>query len=177
MIIAIAIVLSVFLTHMLFLLFGVLRKDSNINDYIVCQGGRVVGNIIDNPPPILLTGADNVDTIVAGVKTPVTSSFQGVVVRLLNVNLNQVFDVYLENQIVIGREGGSAYVQVPDSNVSGKHCMLYRKGEQILLQDLNSTNHTYLNGCILDCPMPVNVGDIISIGHSKIQIQYIYANA
>lgn len=63
-------------------------------------------------------------------------------------------------------------MQLNDPMVSNKHCLIYRKGEQVLIQDLGSTNHTYLNGCMLESPMPLSFGDNIKLGQSTLLFQY-----
>lgn len=48
-----------------------------------------------------------------------------------------------------------------DREVSGSHAEIYRQGETFFLEDLKSTNGTYLNGQRIEGPMPISDGDII----------------
>lgn len=177
MLAATIIVSVVFGIHMLYLLFCFLSKDNNYNQNVSFQGGRLVGT--DNggnagQGRLLYNNMESMDTAVKGMQipaAPVTSSFAGLCIRISHINTGQLYDIYLENQVVIGREGGSAFLQLRDSLISNKHCMIYRKGEQIFIQDLDSTNHTYLNGCVLESPMPICSGDLIQIGRSTLQFQ------
>lgn len=181
MVIASIIISVFFVGHMLFLWFRFLTKDNNYNQNLEIRGGKKVGIEDGSSTKLLLSNhSDQMDTIVKGMKVPaapVTSSFAGLSVRLSDINTNQFYDFYLENQIVIGRVGGSAFVQLDDTMVSKKHCMIYRKGEQVFIQDLDSTNHTYLNGCKLESPMQICSGDIIHIGKSTLQFQHTYTNS
>lgn len=175
MLAAIIIVSVIFGVHILYLLFSFLSKDNSYNQNVSFQGGKAVGEEDTyNQGRILQNSMDRMDTVVKGMKmpsAPVTSSFAALYIRLIHINTGQYYDVYLENQLVIGREGGNAFIQIRDAMVSQKHCMIYRKGEQIFIQDLDSTNHTYLNGCILENPMPICSGDMINIGQSTLQFQ------
>ena len=180
MIIACIVISILFVVHMLYLLFRMLEKHNSYNHNVDFQGGKTVGSDDNTRKKLLLyESTDKNDTVVMGMKVPsapVTSSFAGLLLRISHVNTGQLFDFYLENQLVIGRIGGSAAVQIDDAMVSGKHCMIYRKGEQIFIQDLDSTNHTYLNGCLLESPMPICTGDLINIGKSMLQFQFLYMN-
>jgi len=179
MLVVMIVSLVLFFIHILVLVIKAFGKNEVINQSVTMLGGRMIGESDSGFVPLLTPISESTDTIVKGVALPVasvTSAFAGLYVSICQMNTGQIFDVYLENQLVIGRTGGSAYIQLNDNKVSAKHCMLYRKGEQILIQDLNSTNHTYLNGCILESPMPVSSGDTITLGNSSLRIQYVYAN-
>lgn len=180
MVIAFIIVSVVFVVHMLYRLFGQLSKGSNYNQNISFQGGRTVGADEGGKTiPILQNNYEAMDTMVRDMAvpgmpgTPVTSSFSGLYIRMSNLNTGQYFDLYLEKQLDMGREGGNAFLQFSDTLISNKHCLIYRKGDQIFLQDLGSTNHTYLNGCILETPMPICPGDCITIGRTNLQFQCV----
>lgn len=117
---------------------------------------------------------DQADTVLRVQPKPqVTSAFHGVHVRLWT-DYGQYYDYFLEHQLMIGRaEAGSiAEIQLPDAMVSQRHCRIYRQGEQILIQDLGSTNHTYLNGCRIEGTMPLTSGDTIKLGQTVFQFQY-----
>jgi len=45
----------------------------------------------------------------------------------------------------IGRMEDNAF-QIPDQSVSGHHCEVVLKGQDIVVKDLNSTNGTFING-------------------------------
>lgn len=175
MIVATIIVSIIFMGTMLFIWIHFLGRDNNYNQKICFQGGRGIGTEEGVNNRRIVNPYDKADTVVRGMKVPtapVTSSFAGLPIRLYLAETGQYYDVYLENQVLIGRTGGSAFVQLNDPMVSHKHCSIYRKGEQVLIQDLGSTNHTYLNGCMLESPMPLSVGDNIKLGQSTLLFQY-----
>ena len=65
--------------------------------------------------------------------------------------------------ILIGREASST-IQIDSPGVSRKHARLTYQNNQYLLQDLDSSNGTFLNGEQIVKTWPLNNGDIISIG-------------
>ncbi len=48
--------------------------------------------------------------------------------------------------------------------ISTRHARLYRSGSSILIEDLGSTNGTFVNGTRIRRPTPVHPGDVIGLG-------------
>jgi hypothetical protein len=67
---------------------------------------------------------------------------------------------------LLGR-GESADIRLEDTFASSSHARLVAQGDVIVLEDLGSTNGTYLNGEPLRGPQPLHVGDSIRIGDSE----------
>ena len=72
----------------------------------------------------------------------------------------------LSDGALLGR-GDSADIRLQDTFASTAHARLVPQGEVIVLEDLGSTNGTYLNGEPLRGPQPLHVGDSIRIGDSE----------
>jgi hypothetical protein len=72
----------------------------------------------------------------------------------------------LSDGALLGR-GDSADIRLQDTFASSAHARLVPQGEVIVLEDLGSTNGTYLNGEPLRGPQPLHVGDSIRIGDSE----------
>jgi hypothetical protein len=66
---------------------------------------------------------------------------------------------------VLGR--GNVEIRLDDPFASSRHARLVREGAMLVLEDLGSTNGTYLNGEPLDGPQPLHPGDHIRIGDSE----------
>jgi hypothetical protein len=171
-ILAVAIV-CLLLVHLLILMLKNINKDSNLKNNIVVQGGRGVGVDIATQS-ILYRTDDEAPTILANhlPGACVTSAFLMLYIRLIDVESGMVYEAYLDKQLEIGRAGSQAAIQLNDSMVSHKHCMISRKGEQILIQDLGSTNHTWVNNCILEAPIPLAFGDLVTIGSHTYRFQF-----
>lgn len=156
-----------------------LCRDNNYNQNIWIHGGQSVGEDGPRMDGLLLYGQGNqMNTIVR--KRPqerVTSSFSVIYIRLLRESTGECYDSYLEYQLEIGRSSGGSgdsKLQINDPMVSRRHCLLYRKGDQIMIQDLGSTNRTYVNGCLLSGAMPLSHGDQIGFGGSTYQFLCFY---
>jgi len=65
-------------------------------------------------------------------------------------------------RIVVGREA-SCDIQIDNLGISRNHCAFVNKGEAFLVQDLNSSNGTYVNGLKITERF-LNDGDEIIIG-------------
>jgi hypothetical protein len=72
----------------------------------------------------------------------------------------------LSDGAVLGR-GDQSDIQLEDSFASTAHARLSPQGDVVVLEDLGSTNGTYLNGEPLRGPQPLHVGDRIRIGDSE----------
>jgi diguanylate cyclase (GGDEF)-like protein len=69
--------------------------------------------------------------------------------------------------VIIGRASDSA-LSVPHPSVSRQHCRIWREGDRYLIEDLGSTNRTYLNGKAIT-RAELRDGDQISVGNNAIK--------
>jgi hypothetical protein len=67
---------------------------------------------------------------------------------------------------IMGR-GDQAEIRLEDPFASSRHARLVRQGGAIVLEDLGSTNGTYLNEELLSGPQPLHPGDRVRIGDSE----------
>jgi hypothetical protein len=67
---------------------------------------------------------------------------------------------------IMGR-GDQAEIRLEDPFASARHARLVRQGAVIVLEDLGSTNGTYLNEELLSGPQPLHAGDRVRIGDSE----------
>jgi hypothetical protein len=67
---------------------------------------------------------------------------------------------------ILGR-GDQAEIRLEDPFASSRHAQLTRQGAVIVLEDLGSTNGTYLNEELLSGPQPLHPGDRVRIGDSE----------
>jgi pSer/pThr/pTyr-binding forkhead associated (FHA) protein len=72
----------------------------------------------------------------------------------------------LSDGALLGR-GDQADIRLEDTFASTRHARLVPQGDVMVLEDLGSTNGTYLNGEPLRGPQPLHVGDSIRIGDSE----------
>ena len=67
------------------------------------------------------------------------------------------------DQLVVGRDSASA-IAINDAEVSRKHARLNFQGGKYVIEDLGSTNGTFVNGQRLVSPVVLKAGDVISLG-------------
>ena len=65
--------------------------------------------------------------------------------------------------------GDQAEIRLDDPFASSRHAKLTRQGGIVVIEDLGSTNGTYLNDSPLSGPQPLHDGDRIRIGDSEFQ--------
>lgn len=71
--------------------------------------------------------------------------------------------------VALGRSSSCDLV-VNDSEASRRHAEVVNEDGQPVLRDLGSTNGTLVNGRVIDAPICLSVGDIITIGASNIEV-------
>jgi pSer/pThr/pTyr-binding forkhead associated (FHA) protein len=62
---------------------------------------------------------------------------------------------------------GDVEIQLEDPFASSRHARITRQGRVLVIEDLGSTNGTYLNEEPLTGPQPLHPGDRIRIGDSE----------
>lgn len=72
----------------------------------------------------------------------------------------------LDGEIVLGR-GERAEIRLEDPFASARHALVYEQGNIVVIEDLDSTNGTYLNEELLQTPRPLHPGDRVRIGDSE----------
>jgi hypothetical protein len=72
----------------------------------------------------------------------------------------------LDGDLVLGR-GDHAEIRLEDPFASSRHARIYEQGSIVVIEDLGSTNGTYLNEELLQTPRPLHPGDRVRIGDSE----------
>jgi hypothetical protein len=97
--------------------------------------------------------------------------------------LDEDFEPRLLVERAAGHESGIAYdlmggatlgrgnveIRLDDPFASSRHARISRQGHTLVIEDLGSTNGTYLNEEPLTGPQPLHVGDRIRIGDSEFE--------
>jgi len=73
----------------------------------------------------------------------------------------------LSEPVTLGR--GDVEIRLEDPFASSQHVHISREGHTVVIEDLGSTNGTYLNDSPLTGPQPLHDGDRIRIGDSEFQ--------
>lgn len=70
---------------------------------------------------------------------------------------------------IIGRSMDTD-VALNDTFLSNEHARLVFQGSEWLLEDMGSTNGTFVNGFEVRAPTAINIGDVIRIGRVELQL-------
>lgn len=74
------------------------------------------------------------------------------------------------SSVIVGRSPDSALV-LNDSYSSARHARFFVSEGQWFVEDLQSTNGTFVHGQPIDHPMPVKAGDSVTIGQTTFTLQ------
>ena len=77
--------------------------------------------------------------------------------------------VELGVEVVIGRQDADLVLRDPE--VSRRHAVLRRSGESVVIEDLDSTNGTFVKGERIRRPITVGPGDQVRIGRTTLEIE------
>ncbi len=86
------------------------------------------------------------------------------------VDKNATSRRFTKPEIVIGREPGCDF-PLDDQAVSSRHARLSYHHQQWWLEDLASTNGTYLNNEPVTTPVVITHGDELRLGHLAVKIE------
>ncbi|MBI2704610.1 MAG: FHA domain-containing protein [Actinobacteria bacterium] len=76
----------------------------------------------------------------------------------------------LGDELTLGRAAG-CHVTVDDTFVSQIHARVFARDGQYLVEDLGSTNGTYLNRKKVSGPMMMQRGDRLQVGNTVLELQ------
>lgn len=98
-----------------------------------------------------------------------------------NLNTKERFYMDFTRQMWIGRAGSgqkqtAKLILSGDEKVSRNHCTIYESSGTLCLQDLNSSNHTYLNGKVIVNAVYLQNGDVIQAGNTQLKVYYSIMN-
>jgi hypothetical protein len=77
--------------------------------------------------------------------------------------------VELGVEVVIGRQEADLVLEDPE--VSRRHAVLRRSGESVVIEDLGSTNGTFVEGERIRKPITVGPGDQVRVGRTTLEIE------
>ena len=76
----------------------------------------------------------------------------------------------LLDELTVGRAAG-CHIALDDRFVSQLHARMFRRDDQLFLEDLGSTNGTFLNDEKVTSPALLKTGDLVRIGNVVMELQ------
>jgi hypothetical protein len=125
-------------------------------------GGRADDAAASAPVPADATGLHSASAVLAA---PIAQRAPRLVVeRAPGHEPGMIYD--LDGELVLGR-GEEAEIRLEDPFASARHARVFQEGETLVIEDLSSTNGTYLNEELLHGARPLHLGDRVRIGDSE----------
>lgn len=138
------------------------------------SGGSVgaVGGVADPGATAPVVGA--VGEATPGPTIPVEPALQ---VRLTPLAPSRLTGrtVEIRDEVTLGREETSADIAFQDPSVSSVHCVLSREGDELFVEDRNSTNGTFVNGVPVRGRRRIEDDDIIRLGQFDVRVHIVEA--
>jgi FHA domain len=77
----------------------------------------------------------------------------------------------LADELTVGRAGGCGVLLGADTFVSQIHARVFRRDGDLYLEDLGSTNGTYLNQKKVTAPVTIRKGDKVQFGRTTMEVR------
>jgi pSer/pThr/pTyr-binding forkhead associated (FHA) protein len=77
---------------------------------------------------------------------------------------------HLDDELTVGRSPGCGVPTTYDAYSSTLHARLYRRGEQLWVEDLSSTNGTFVNSERISKPSKLAKGDLLQVGATVFEV-------
>jgi hypothetical protein len=104
--------------------------------------------------------------------SPAASISTGRLVVVKSPSLDEGSDHELDSaQVTIGRGGQNDLRLGGDDFASARHARFEPRRDGVWLQDLGSTNGTYVNGARIDRPRKLTHGDIVRVGETDLRFE------
>ena len=96
----------------------------------------------------------------------------GRLVVVKSPDLDEGQDYELDSaQLTIGRGGQNDIAIGSDEYASARHARFEPRQDGVWVQDLGSTNGTYLNGMRLEHPRRLTQGDVVRVGETDLRFE------
>lgn len=106
---------------------------------------------------------------VAG-ETPRKTKRPGARLRVLEPPAQKGDTYPLGDELTVGRGGGCGVVIPDDQFVSTVHARLFRRGDDLIVEDLGSRNGTFVNGEKVVAPTKLRRGDRVQFGQTVAEV-------
>lgn len=148
------------------------------NKQILVNSGRLVNdNAIGKGGGGLLYGEfEDLKTIYVQQPERYAPYQQGINMCLIDMESQNSYSINVSSNIVLGSGtfSDTGGVCICAYGISREHCCLYLDNGILMVRDLNSTNHTYVNGNMVMGDVTLHDGDILQLGIHQYYVKVIY---
>jgi len=130
-----------------------------------------VTEFVNNDSTVFLGGSDDSVTMFINENNNKGSDGKYYLILTDTLQPHKRFEVVVENSVVIGREPGQLGIMIDyDSKISRRHCSVSLRGGQLWIEDLVSSNGTFVNDDKLDTPRMIVNNDIVTVADTKFSV-------
>jgi len=130
---------------------------------------RVVRVVVQELRAPALVGA-TANTGGTSEKRATKTDKRGARLRILEPASHQGETYPLGDEITVGRGGGCGIVLPDDGFVSTVHARVFRRGDEVFVEDLGSRNGTFLNGDRIATSTRLRRGDRVQFGQTVAEV-------
>jgi pSer/pThr/pTyr-binding forkhead associated (FHA) protein len=94
----------------------------------------------------------------------------GLRLRMLEPASREGETIALGDELTVGRGGGCGIVLADDQFVSTVHARVFRRGDDVFVEDLGSRNGTFVNGHPVDGTTRIRRGDRVQFGQTVAEL-------
>ena len=78
----------------------------------------------------------------------------------------------VHGELILGREHSTADLVIPDPGVSRRHARIQAHNGTVIVEDLGSSNGTYVNGQRISGPVELGAGDELQLGDTVVGLRH-----
>lgn len=87
-------------------------------------------------------------------------------------NPERIFRYPMDRHVIVGRNIDMVQIVIDyNLTVSGQHCEFYIRNNRFFVRDMNSANHTYLDGRMIQGESEIASGNIVRLGEVEFSIE------
>jgi pSer/pThr/pTyr-binding forkhead associated (FHA) protein len=121
-----------------------------------------------NAPPVPTAPASSPASTVAPAPPPAPAA-QDLSLRVIEPPEHRGQTYALGEEVTVGRAAGCG-VALPDATVSQLHARVFRRDGRLYVEDLGSTNGTWVNRAKVSAPAPLKRGDRLQVGSTVLEV-------
>jgi pSer/pThr/pTyr-binding forkhead associated (FHA) protein len=121
-----------------------------------------------NAPPVTAPPAPG-PALSTAVAPAATSTGQGLSLRVIEPPEHRGQTYPLGDEVTVGRAAGCG-VALADATVSQLHARVFRRDGRHYVEDLGSTNGTWINRAKVSAPAPLKRGDRLQVGSTVLEV-------
>lgn len=95
---------------------------------------------------------------------------------LMDVDSGASYSASFQGTLYIGRDGEytgqQKLILSGDSKISREHCLIFEFDGMLYIQDCGSTNHTFLNGNMVEGTVRLERGAMLQLGNTRLLVNY-----